>query len=82
MSPQDDEERARGGVRREYSLAFQVTSENWSRFRCLSSNTQRQGFPVRDLILTIEALIAPKPLSPKFEFSDDRVLFGRGDGLG
>jgi hypothetical protein len=25
MSPQDDEERARGGVRREYSLALQAT---------------------------------------------------------
>jgi hypothetical protein len=37
MSPQDDEERARGGVRREYS-APQATRENWSQFRYLSSN--------------------------------------------
>jgi len=43
---------------------------------------QRHGFPVRNLILTIEYLIAPKHLSLKFEFSDDRVLFGRGDGHG
>jgi hypothetical protein len=38
MTPQDDEERARGGVRREYSLALQATCENWWQFRYLSSN--------------------------------------------
>jgi hypothetical protein len=43
MSPQDDEERARGGVRREYSLPLQATREDWSKFRYLPSNLSSNG---------------------------------------